>query len=208
VLVTAAGPAGVQNALAAAGTAIADPSATFVPGSIRLFVENGFGDALSLDAPFEHEEPRIWSRREIYAHEYGVDVIGPDGELTRDALEYAWERYIEDADPSRAGTAADINDAGFRAHLDEPDVENQYGEASPMWDEFVWSTSPSAHACAWFEGLRGGLTPERRQQLEEETGFWFRDDTAGRCVHVDPERIEALQARFDELGLLVEIKRI
>jgi hypothetical protein len=38
----------------------ADPSATSVPGPIRLFVEDGFGDALSLDMPFEHEEPRIW----------------------------------------------------------------------------------------------------------------------------------------------------
>jgi hypothetical protein len=57
-------PAPVTSALASAkaavGTVTADPSATSVPGPIRLFVEDGFGDALSLDMPFEHEEPRIW----------------------------------------------------------------------------------------------------------------------------------------------------
>jgi hypothetical protein len=144
----------------------------------------------------------------VYAHEYGVDELGPDGELTPDALEYAWERYIEDADPSRAGTVADVNDAGFRAHLDEPDVENQYGEASPMWEEFIRTTSPSARAFTWLERILEGLTPERRQQFEDEAGVWLRDDEIGRVVHVDPERIDALQALFDELGLPVEIKRI
>jgi hypothetical protein len=207
-LLSVVAPAGVQDAMAAAGAVTADPSFAAGPGPIRLFVEESWGDTLALDVPFDHEEPRIWSRREVYANEYGEAEFEPDGELTGDALEHAWERYTEDADPSRAGTAVDLDDAGFLAHLDEPDIDGPDRDGSPMWEEFVRTTSPSARAFTWFERILERLTPERRQQLEDEAGVWLRDDEIGRVVHVDPERIDVLQALFDEVGLSVEIKRI
>jgi hypothetical protein len=167
-----------------------------------LYINSGVDGLLSLDVRWDNDDgPRDWTRKEIYLHDYCLDINDIDKPLQGDVLEHALSEF----------GGEDPEDKEFLAFLEEPDPSNDKDDDNrPQWQEYINETSATAQASQFLEDIRSSLPKSQQDEFDEFIGFYNAHPmdmqmAGGNLSYMDPANGQALQAMLKKAGLNIDV---
>jgi hypothetical protein len=168
----------------------------------ELYINTDVDGLLSLDVRWDNDDgPRDWTRKEIYLHDYAVDLTDIDKPLEGDVLDHALSEF----------GGEDPEDEEFLAYLEEPDPSNDKEDDSrPQLQEYIYETSATAQASQFLEDIRSSLPKGQQDEFDEFIGFYNSHPmdmhiAGGKLSYMDPDNGQALQVLLEKAGLNIEV---